>query len=96
MMEAMSSTQLSEWMAYDRIEPFGPQRDDLRAGVIASTVYNVQRTKRSQKVAKPSDFMLTFGEEGDIDPEEQRSILRGKIMTMRQWFGDLRDKKPAK
>lgn len=36
----MSSSELSEWMAYFRIEPFGEQRADLRAGVTAAAAAN--------------------------------------------------------
>ena len=52
----MSSLELSEWLAYSRIEPIGrEQRADLRAGIIASTVANSQRVKGT--AYKAQDFM---------------------------------------
>lgn len=70
MLTRMSSRELSEWMAYATLEPFGEERADLRAGIVASAVVNVHRTQ-SDKAAQPSDFMPTFDEgEPDDDPPE--------------------------
>ena len=38
-----TSRELSEWMVYYELEPFGEERADLRAGIVASTVANVNR-----------------------------------------------------
>jgi hypothetical protein len=38
LLNRVSSAELTEWMAYARLEPFGPHREDLRAGVIASVM----------------------------------------------------------
>jgi hypothetical protein len=51
------------WMAYYAIEPWGETRDDLRAGVVASAVYNVNRSKQSDRVWSPADFLLTRPDE---------------------------------
>jgi hypothetical protein len=58
----ISSRELTEWMAYFAIDPFGEERADLRAGIVASTLVNVNRGKRG-KAAKPRDFMPSFGED---------------------------------
>lgn len=55
----MSSEELSMWMAYEVIEPFGETRADIRAGIIASTIANVNRGK-NQKAFSPEDFMVKF------------------------------------
>lgn len=52
----LSSNDLSEWMAYFRVEPFGEDRKDLRMGILASVIANSNRGK-SQRPFKPSDFM---------------------------------------
>ena len=36
----ISSDEISEWQAYDRIEPFGSWRDDLRIGTLTAVVAN--------------------------------------------------------
>ena len=50
------SDELTEWMAFYQLEPFGDMRADLRSGVIASTFANANRTKHAQ-VFTPEDFM---------------------------------------
>jgi hypothetical protein len=47
---------LSEWQEYYSIEPFGEERADLRAGIIAATVENWSHRK-SGKAATPGDYM---------------------------------------
>lgn len=47
-------------MAYFQVEPFGEERADLRAGVIASILVNINR-RRGATVSKPSDFILYKG-----------------------------------
>jgi len=59
LLESMSSEELSMWMAYEVIEPFGETRADIRAGIIASTIANVNRGK-SQTAFSPEDFMVKF------------------------------------
>lgn len=56
MLAGMSSRELSEWMAYEKVT--GPldtrMRTDIAAGVIAATVSNSNGAK---KKARPSDFI---------------------------------------
>lgn len=53
----MSARTFTEWQAYCAIEPFGPQADFWRAGLIASILANVNRAKKSDKLFQPEDFM---------------------------------------
>jgi len=59
LLRRLDSRELSEWMAYDQIEPLGEWRADLRAGIVAATLANVNRGK-AQKPFKPEDFMPDF------------------------------------
>lgn len=59
MLANMSSRLFLEWIAYDRVEPFGPWRDDIRAGVVASTIANVNRSKKTDAYT-PNDFIPEF------------------------------------
>ena len=60
--QRMSSRELSEWMAYDRIEPFGNQWQ--QTGMIASTIANVHRdSKKRASPFQPEDFMPQLLEE---------------------------------
>ena len=52
-----SALDLAEYMALERIDgPFGEQRADLRAGIIASTVANHSMSPPKQAM-RPVDFM---------------------------------------
>lgn len=56
----MSSRELSEWMAFDQVEPIGGRRGDLQAGVVAATVANVNRAK-GQRAYAVTDFVPEYG-----------------------------------
>lgn len=55
----MSSREFSEWLAYERVEPFlGPRRDDLRAAIVACTVANAFRdAEQRPEPFRPEEFM---------------------------------------
>ena len=55
--------EFAEWMAYMTLEPFGPNRDDLRAGTVAAMIANVNRDsrKRSEPFV-PGDFFPEIAE----------------------------------
>ena len=56
MLREIESAELSEWMAYERIEPFGQRRGDYQAAVIAQTVARCAGNKNT----KLEDFLLDF------------------------------------
>ncbi len=47
---------MAEFIAYDRVDPWDQSRADLRAGIIASVIANVNRGKKS-KTFSARDFM---------------------------------------
>ncbi len=59
LLSEISSRELTEWIEYAKLEPFGEERADLRSAIVAATVANVNRGKK-QKPFKPSDFMVDF------------------------------------
>jgi hypothetical protein len=58
LLRRMTWRQLRGWMAYYRTDPWGGERDDLHAGIVAATIANVYRGKA--RAYKPSDFMPQF------------------------------------
>ena len=66
MLDSIPSDMLTEWIAYFRIDPFGEERADLRAGIIASTVANAFRSRG--RSARPADFMPRF------EPKRKQSM----------------------
>lgn len=51
----MPSSEFAHWMAFEQLEPFGGLSEDRRAGVIASTVFNMNRSAET-KPRGASDF----------------------------------------
>ena len=52
-------------MAYFSIEPFGTQREDYRAGLIAATVANCAGAGK-KKALQPTDFIPIFTQEKEM------------------------------
>lgn len=79
MLAQMSWSQYVAWTIYARMEPFGEERDDLRAGIIASTIANANRdSRRKPDPFKASDFMPKFG-------DATHGNTTRPITTKRQW-----------
>jgi hypothetical protein len=57
LLASLDARELAEWQVFASIEPFGEERDDLRAGQVCATVANVNRAKGG-KVLKATDFLL--------------------------------------
>ena len=51
------SAELSEWEAYYNLEPWGESKEDIRTGIIASTIVNVN-TGKNAKTFTYNDFIL--------------------------------------
>lgn len=57
----ISSKELTEWIAFYGLEPFGDIRADYRSAVISATVANVHRDPRKRPEPwAASDFMPQF------------------------------------
>ena len=73
--EEFSSRDVAEWMAYASIEPFGEERADLRAGIIASVIANVNRDPKKRATPfTPQDFMPFV--ERESAPDDMSRKLR--------------------
>jgi hypothetical protein len=59
----MTYRELRLWIEAYGVEPWGEDRADLRAGIIASTTANCHRSKG--KPFRPSDFIPTFTPQRD-------------------------------
>lgn len=54
----IDSRELSEWMAYYQLEPWGTETEDLRTGLVTSAIYNVNRDpKKNRRPFSPEDFV---------------------------------------
>ena len=63
--QAMSSREFAEWWAYYQLDPFGPERADLRNAALMALIAEMFRDpKKRGNPFTPEDFMPSFdGEE---------------------------------
>ena len=75
----ISSHEFAEWLAYERISPSDPERQDLRFAIVCCLLANAWR-KSGQKPYEPKDFMLKFEEMATKTQEEVTMTAKHRIM----------------
>lgn len=86
----MNAVQLSEWEAYDRLDPMGSWTDDFRMARLMTLIMNIVRSLYPKKGHKPEmvtpdEFMPNWlGEEQEAiikqqDPEEMKQIFQALV-----------------
>ncbi len=83
--EEITERELREWMAFDRIEPFGPARADLGFGIVATVIANVNRGKKT-KAFTPMDFMPY----ANAEAERRRLKRHGDSRDWKAWRAGVR------
>ena len=89
-----TSAELTEWAVFYEMEPFGPERGDLQAGIVAATVANVNRDAKKQK--KPytaHDFMPKFEGAAEAKAPKSPEELRRKWELVMQAFSKKKESK---
>ena len=76
LLRRVTASELSEWMAYAELEPFGQEREDLRAGMISSPLVNLW-IQKGHTLTKPSDWVLNFEPKEPMTGEQLAFMLRG-------------------
>ena len=72
LLSEFDSHELGEWMAYYRIEPWGEERADIRAAIVARTV----ASQWAKEIPELESFM-PFREREEQSFEEMKGVLRG-------------------
>lgn len=76
LLSSLSSSQLSEWEAYNKIDPIGQWRSDFRMANLASVITNIARSlysKQGTKMSTPLDFMPMWEKEQE-KPKKKQTI----------------------
>lgn len=82
LLQRISSKELTEWMVFYNIEPFGEGQAALRAGIIASLIANVNRdTKKKITPFTPFDFIPKIHSKETMQKLEQ---ARQDVIEMKQ------------
>ena len=80
LLKSLTSAQLTEWEAYDRLDPIGKWRDELGFASLSSLITNIVRQLypekgRKPKLTSPVDFMLEWGKEEEQKPEPKKQSV---------------------
>lgn len=73
MLDEITPNQLSELMAFDRIQPFGGNAESRQLALVASTLVNMQLARGSKRT-ELNDFMILSGTRRQQTDEEQIAI----------------------
>lgn len=82
----ISASELVEWMAYARLEPFGCPAEDYRAGVGVSMFYNAHRAK-GEPAAGALDFIPWAEGAGHGEEKVQTLSPEETARQLAAWLG---------
>jgi len=88
LLQRISSRELSEWIAFSLLEPFGTEVDLLGHAITASTVANVNR-ERGSKAYTPQDFMPSF-DQREKNQTVEEMVQFAEMLTVGLGGKDLR------
>lgn len=92
MLAMMPYRTYQDWMTYSELEPFGEERADLRAGIVAATIANCLARKKGRPAFRVTDFMPKF----DQPPRRERTpddMLKQVKMLNILYGGEFVDKR---
>ena len=84
----MDAADFMNFMVYESIEPFHDRRGDIQTGMICSILANINRTKRSDKLYNPMDFVPKWDAEPVKQPQTPQQQFA--MMKMIQGFQEAR------
>ncbi len=79
LLRRLTARELAEFEELYRIDPWGPERGDLAAGIVASTIANVNRDPKRGEPFRPSDFMAFVDREEVARRDQER--MNAKIVA---------------
>ena len=87
LLDQLTSKQISEWEAYDRIDPIGSWREDFRLAKIESLITNIVQQLYAKKGSKPGlttplDFMIDWMGEGKVNEPKKQSVEEMKSVLL--------------
>ena len=88
MLEQMSSREVTEWLAYDRLYGLPDWRDDFRVAAMCALLANINRdAKKKPSAYSPADFMPDFGVEKEPQSEERQMAIMKQVEMIAQAQG---------
>jgi hypothetical protein len=75
-----------DWIDYYGIEPFGEERADMRAGIVAATIANCLARKKGKPAFRPDQFMPKFEKPVKKEPKTADQLFE-KVKALNKMFG---------
>ena len=91
LLKVLTSRQLSEWMAFAELEPFGERNRDLSIGLLTSLLANIHRdSDKKSDPFLPDDYMPLSAEKRILeareikvkDDEEKNSMVKAVFQSL--------------
>lgn len=86
-MEVLTSEQVSEWEAYDRLDPIGEWREDFRMASLQTTIFNLAlqiHGKKGAKLAEVKDFLPEWDSEGKVPKVQTMEEMKAWALNFAQ------------
>jgi len=90
----MSSAEFAEWVAWNRIEPLGERRADLRMAVLSSVIANAHRDPDKPPV-KAIDFWFDFDQTVEAKQSPEQQLAQIELWNAALGGRDLRKQRPT-
>jgi hypothetical protein len=84
LLDRLTSEQVSEWQAYDQLDPVGVWRNDFGYALLCSVITNLVigvHGKKGTKLAEPKDFLPQWGNE-EVKEIEGQTVQQMKDYMM--------------
>lgn len=87
----LTSSQITEWMAYDRISPIGGKRLDFHFAHLLSSIFNIASSIHSEKktTTKVTDFIPIWEGEDKAKELDKNSMSSEEIL---QFFQNIKQR----
>ena len=70
----ISSKEMTEWIAFFKLEPFGGHADDARFARLQCLLANIHRDPKKSRVFRPNQFMPDYERRAKTSQELLRTV----------------------
>ena len=85
----MTAWDLALWEAEDRIAPWGPERGDMQAGIVARAV-SVFGYRQPRRTLRPDEYILEFGASEESKKRQRAAVTEDVRRALKHWGGNRR------
>ena len=84
-------------MEFERVEPFGPKRDDLRIASVVAALMNINQARKRGQAPKPytpQDVTMLFGDDAEAASKPKRKSWQEMKADIMGFIGTLPTEPP--